>query len=163
MHKITLGDSVLKLYFFALCLSALLLPACLRIDSMEHHEKTKKFTWFLQDTLHFPFLFEDTHQNYKIYFIIKHTHRYAYKNLWIHTDLTPPPDAPKQSQTLQITLADDEKGWLGAGMGNTFEQEHFWQTFKAQQKGLYQFHLQHIMRDSALYGIVSIGLRVQKE
>ena len=99
---------------------------------------------------------------YKVYFVIRHHNAYNYKNIWLQLN-TIAPDKSVTKQSLNLNLADDEKGWIGTGMDDIFDQRipigaepiHF-------SKGLYTFVLEHTMREDPLENILSTGIRVEK-
>lgn len=69
------------------------------------------------------------------------------------------------SQSLELPLATDSKGWLGTGMDDIFE--HRILITPAQQpqpfkKGTYRFRLTNIMREDPLEHVMNVGIRVEK-
>ena len=62
-----------------------------------------------------------------------------------------------------LNLADDEKGWLGTGMDDVFDQRIPMGNEPVRfSKGMYTFILEHTMREDPLENILSTGIRVEK-
>lgn len=118
--------------------------------------------WPGQQVNEYQFSISDTNAAYKVYFVIRHHNSYHYKNIWIQLNTIAPNDSITK-QSVNLNLADDEKGWLGTGMDDIYDQRipmsadtlHF-------KKGLYKFKLQHTMREDPLDNILSTGIRVEK-
>ena len=99
---------------------------------------------------------------YKVFFVIRHHNAYHYKNIWLQLSTKAPNDSVSK-QTLNLNLADDEKGWLGTGMDDIYDQRIPINTEPLHlKKGLYKFALQHTMREDPLENILSTGIRVEK-
>ena len=76
---------------------------------------------------------------------------------------TKSPSDTAVKQTLNLQLADDQKGWLGVGMDDIFDQRIPINATPTKLKlGIYQFSMQHTMREDPLLGILATGLRVEK-
>ncbi len=118
--------------------------------------------WASKQANEYQFSITDTAAAYKVFFVIRHHNAYHYKNIWLQLNTTSPNDSVSK-QSLNLNLADDEKGWLGTGMDDIYDQRipisvepvHF-------KKGVYKFTLQHTMREDPLDNILSTGIRVEK-
>ncbi len=69
----------------------------------------------------------------------------------------------RKEQQYDITLANNEKGWLGSAMDDIYEhraliqpQTHF------SKAGSYHFTVQQVMREDPLLHVLYAGLRVEK-
>ena len=143
-------------------LLSLLMSSCEPIQLYEQntiypqHERSSK------QVNHYQFNITDTNALYKIFFVVRHHNTYRYKNIWLQMDTQSPSDSVVK-QTLNLQLADDQKGWLGVGMDDVYDQRIPINAVPTKlKKGVYQFSMQHTMREDPLSGILSTGLRVEK-
>lgn len=138
------------------------LNACQTKQLYEQNTIYPDHQWSSKLANEYQFTITDTNALYKIYFVIRHHNAYHYKNIWIQLNTTSPKDSVTK-QSLNLNLADDEKGWLGTGMDDIYDQRiPISATPTRLQKGLYKFSLQHTMREDPLENILSTGLRVEK-
>jgi gliding motility-associated lipoprotein GldH len=146
----------------ALLLFLFMIAACQTKQLYEQSTIYPDHHWLSKDANKYQFEITDTNAAYKVYFVIRHHNAYNYKNIWLQLN-TIAPDKTVTKQSLNLNLADDEKGWLGTGMDDIFDQRipignepvHF-------SKGLYTFVLAHTMREDPLENILSTGIRVEK-
>lgn len=110
----------------------------------------------------YKFSITDSNAAYKVYFVIRHHNAYHYKNIWIQLSTVAPNDSVTK-QSVNLNLADDEKGWLGTGMDDIYDQRIPISTDTVHfKKGVYKFILQHTMREDPLENVMSTGIRVEK-
>jgi len=146
-------NTVLAIVFFASCQTKQLYE---QVTVYPDHK------WASHVSNQYQFAITDTAAAYKVYFVIRHHNAYHYKNIWIQLNTIAPNDSVTK-QSVNLNLADDEKGWLGTGMDDIYDQRipisadtlHF-------KKGLYKFVLQHTMREDPLENILATGIRVEK-
>lgn len=78
-----------------------------------------------------------------------------------------PADSTLQKFTLELPLANSEKGWLGSGMDDLYEQRIALmldpQKVSFKQSGQYTFVLEQIMRDDPLEHVLNAGIRIEKK
>lgn len=118
--------------------------------------------WPSHQANEYKFSITDSSAAYKVYFVIRHHNAYHYKNIWIQLNMVAPNDSITK-QTVNLNLADDEKGWLGTGIDDIYDQRipisadttHF-------KNGVYKFILQHTMREDPLENVLATGIRVEK-
>jgi gliding motility-associated lipoprotein GldH len=82
--------------------------------------------------------------------------------LWLNI-ITQAPASKPETQQIELTLANNAKGWLGTGMDDVFD--HRIRITGAPiklKKGNYHFTLQHTMREDPLPYVLSAGIRVEK-
>jgi len=73
-----------------------------------------------------------------------------------------PADTPR-SQRYNLTLATNEKGWLGTGMDDIYEQRVLIQPqTKFLKPGDYHFTLEQVMREDPLLHVLNVGVRIEK-
>lgn len=62
-----------------------------------------------------------------------------------------------------LLLATNDKGWLGTGMDDIFENRILvQQQTKFLKPGKYEYSVQQIMREDPLPEIMNVGLRIEK-
>ena len=110
------------------------------------------------------FEIEDTSVRYNLYVVIRHLDAYRYNNIWLNVQMQFPGDTVR-SQSLDLRLATDDRGWLGSGMDDVFEHRVLItkEPQYLRRKGTYRFRLEHIMREDPLDYVMNIGIRVEKE
>jgi gliding motility-associated lipoprotein GldH len=150
--------------FHILTLSVLIsgfLASCTTVDVFEKNVAIPNHAWSSQFKPSISFDINDTTRLYDISLVLRHTDAYRYKNIWVNMTVQPPAEAPK-SQSFELPLATDSKGWLGTGMDDIFE--HRIAIFKSIQlkKGTYQFQIANIMREDPLQNVMNVGIRVEK-
>ncbi len=155
--------AVVKIYkLFIPLLLVLLITSCEPIQLYEQTTIHPTHEWSSKQANNYQFNITDTSSLYKIYFVIRHHNASHYKNICFHENTKSPSDTTVK-QTLNLQLADDQKGWLGVGMDDIFDQRIPINATPTKLKlGLYQFSMQHTMREDPLLGILATGLRVEK-
>ena len=149
-----------KSYIFILLV--LLITSCEPIQLYEQTTNYPTHEWSSKQVNNYQFNITDTTSLYKIYFVIRHHNAYHYKNIWLQVSTKSPADTAV-AQTLNLQLADDQKGWLGVGMDDIFDQRIPINATPTKLKlGIYNFSLQHTMREDPLLGVLATGLRVEK-
>lgn len=158
--------AVKKYSFLTLLTSCLLccvvLFSCNTIDVFEKFESFPKNEWHVSKQPTFSFAVKDTTARYYIYFVIRHTDAYKYNNIWVNIS-TQSPAGTKQTQLVNLKLADNTKGWLGAGMDDIFDSRiKITNAPVALKAGVYTFTIAQAMRDGPLAAVLSAGIRVEK-
>ena len=75
------------------------------------------------------------------------------------------PNGVEKTESLELKLATDEKGWLGTGMDDIFEHRIPITPPQSPVKlmaGTYQFRLENIMRESPLKHVMNIGILLER-
>lgn len=143
----------------------LLLSACsVRTDLFEKNVAIPNHSWSKDFKPEITVNVEDTVSRYHIYVVIRHTDAYRFKNLWVNASIQNP-QGEKSSHQLDLQLATDDKGWLGSGMDDIFEQRV--RITPGDQPvplhaGTYKFTLQQIMREDPLEHVMNAGIRLEK-
>ena len=105
----------------------------------------------------------DTAFLYNISIVLRHTDAYAFNNIWIRGTIREPGDTTTRSERYDLPLADNEKGWLGQGMDDIFEQRvQIQHQTKFKKAGNYSFTLQQVMREDPLQHVLNVGVRIEK-
>ena len=142
--------------------SAIALFSCNTIDVFEKFESFPKNEWHVSKQPSFSFEVKDTLVPYHIYIVIRHTDAYKYNNIWVNI-ITQSPVGTKQTQLVNVKLADNTNGWLGAGMDDIFDSRiKITKAPVALKAGVYTFTIAQAMRDEPLAEVLSAGIRVEK-
>jgi gliding motility-associated lipoprotein GldH len=106
---------------------------------------------------------QDTAFRYNVYIVLRHTDAYNYNNIWIRGTVRMPGDSAARSDRYDLPLASNEKGWLGSGMDDIYEQR-VWvqQSTKFNHPGTYSFTLEQIMREDPLKHVLNVGVRIER-
>ena len=68
-----------------------------------------------------------------------------------------------QTASFNLNLADDQKGWLGTGMDDIYDQRIPLTAKPMKLKlGINEFTIRHTMREDPLQNILSTGIRIEK-
>jgi len=109
------------------------------------------------------FAIKDTSSLYNIYFVLRHTDAYNYNNIWIRAIVQQPGDTASRSHQYDLTIATNEKGWLGSAMDDIYEDRVLIQPeTKFTKVGEYRFTIEQLMREDPLKHILNVGIRVEK-
>lgn len=147
------------IYFISIIL---FFSACKTIDLYEQNTLYPDHQWDSKKINIYEFNILDTQSSYNIFFVIRHHNAYHYKNIWLQIDTKAPGDS-LSTKNFNLNLADDQKGWLGSGMDDIFDQRiPIYESPIKLKKGKYQFKLKHTMREDPLQNILSTGIRVEK-
>jgi len=153
---------VKPVYFIVLFLCVLLV-GCATNDLFERTERFSRHEWSANQEPLLKFDISDTGSFYNIYIVIRHTDAYRYNNIWLNITTQSPDDTPPRTQLLDISLADNTRGWLGSGMDDIYERRaRIIEAPIRLKKGTYTFKLQQAMREDPLGYILSAGIRVEK-
>lgn len=155
--------ATLKKYFAISFLAfVLFITSCEPIQLFEQNTIYPQHQWSSKEANKYQFNITDTNAAYKIFFVIRHHNAYHYKNIWLQINTTSPSDTVVK-QILNLQLADDQKGWLGVGMDDVYDQRILINAVPTKLKlGTYFFSVQHTMREDPLQGVLSTGIRVEK-
>ncbi len=153
---------ILKRYFFLLVPCILSLVACTTSDLYEKTVPLANHEWKSDYKPEFDFTITDSTSLYQPYFVIRHTEKYKYNNIWINLSFQLPGDTAR-TEMQEIILATNEKGWLGKGMDDIYEQRQvLTQRPIRLRAGNYKFKLENVMREDPLQHVLNVGIRVEK-
>lgn len=154
---------MVKFYRFVFGACFLLsVAACQTIPLSEQNTIHPDHQWNSAKPEKYLFNITDTNQLYKVIFVIRHHNAYHYKNIWVelsHRIAT----EKVQTASFNLNLADDQKGWLGNGMDDIYDQRIPLYPKPIKLKyGLHTFTIKHTMREDPLQNILSTGIRIEK-
>lgn len=140
--------------------------SCNTIDLYEKTASVPGHKWTSAYKPEFTFTIKDTTVPYNVFFVIRHTEKYNYNNLFINLWAKQPGADSLVKQQLEIVLATNDKGWLGTAMDDIYEQRIRLSPSEGSyfpKSGSYTFSLEQIMREQPLEHIMNVGLRIEKK
>jgi gliding motility-associated lipoprotein GldH len=118
--------------------------------------------WNLDNFVHFTPKITDSINSNNIYFTIRTSTSYPYRNIWLFVT-TASPAGTTITDTLQYMLADEKGKWFGKGFGDIHELNLPFRTNVFFPKtGIYSFKIRHGMRAETLKGVYDLGLRIER-
>jgi gliding motility-associated lipoprotein GldH len=119
------------------------------------------FVWHKDSIYHLNWENTDTSTLRDLFFTVRNNTDYPYYNLYLFFT-TIAPDGAAKTDTLLFYLQNPETGeYYGRGYTGILDNKILFQEKKMSQIGIYQYSLQHGMRDSLLSGILDLGLRIE--
>jgi gliding motility-associated lipoprotein GldH len=147
-------------------LVSLLLTSCsLSTDVFEKDVRIPGQEWesSFKPQIKFDLKEADTASLYDIFLVLRHSDAYYFNNIWIQGTVQEPGDSTAKSERYDLTLATNEKGWLGSGMDDIYEHRILIQPrTKFKRPGTYSFTIEQIMRQDPLKHVLNVGVRVEK-
>lgn len=139
------------------------LGSCVQTGMFEKTASFRKHEWRSSEKPVIRFNISDTLSNYRLYFVIRHTNAYRYNNIWVKIRSKAPGDSSQTIQQFDLPLAANNK-WTGTGMDDIFEQRILLsqRSLRVKKAGIYEFTIEHIMREDPLAEILNAGLRLEK-
>ena len=147
--------------FFILVVSCLF-SACRDQAAFDKNVNISQDGWPMEEvvTINVPIL--DTLSHYAIFVNLRHNDSYLYDNIFLEVSATSPKGA-KVIDTLEYRLADARGKWEGKKGGQWYDYIlPFRSDIQFVGKGDYLFEIRYLMRQQALPGIGSVGLRLVK-
>jgi len=155
------------IFFFFISICCLSHAGCDTIDLYEKSMTIPEHRWSSSFKPDFTFTIKDTTVPYQLFFVFRHTDKYHYKNVYINLYTRQPGRDTTEKIQFDLTLATDEKGWLGSGMDDIYEHRI---PLTAQERdlyfrhpGTYTFTVEQIMREDPLEYVMNVGLRIEKK
>ena len=159
MSKSTLAYKLVSLLMLA---SILLVVSSCGKQTMYDHNVEVKEPWKSSDKAIFDIDINDTINQYNVYINVRNTVDYDYSNLYLFIK-TEFPNNYIVIDTAEIFLADMKGNWLGSGFGEIKDiQVLFRKNGRFARKGLYHISFEQAMRNTELYGIKSVGIRIER-
>jgi gliding motility-associated lipoprotein GldH len=151
----------IRILFWGL-FTCLLFSACKQAALYERLKNIPKAEWENGEKLEFAIEIPDTTQSYYLIVTIRHTHQYAYRNVWVKLGLQQPGTDSITYRDFDLPLANNEQ-WLGVGMDDVYERRIrlFGKPVRFTSTGTARFTLQQIMRDNPLKHVLQAGIRVE--
>lgn len=148
-----------------LCLvsCALYLGSCTTVDLYEKTVPVPGHAWQNSFRPSFDFTIKDTTPLYQLYFVVRHTEKYNYTNMYVNVYVHLPDQDSAIKIQRDLPLANNEKGWLGTGIDDVYEHRIKLGEPQTLKAGNYKFTLEQIMRENPLMNILDVGIRVEKK
>lgn len=161
MRKIL--KNIIVLYLSGLCITWLSCTPPSGVFEKDIALPDQQWESGFRPTFTFAISDRDTAYHYNVYIVLRHTDAYNYNNIWIRGTVKMPGDSASRSDRYDLPLANNEKGWLGNGMDDIYEQR-VWvqQSTKFDHPGTYSFMLEQIMREDPLKHVLNVGVRVER-
>jgi gliding motility-associated lipoprotein GldH len=136
--------------------------SCQTIQLYEQNTIYPNHKWDAKQVNEYQFTITDTAASYNVFFVIRHHNAYHYKNIWIELSHSNTAEQSK-TETFNLNLANDQKGWLGTGMDDIYDQRIPLYSKPIKLKyGMHTFTIKHTMREDPLQNILSTGIRIEK-
>lgn len=153
-------------YFFIVEAFLLTLSSCKQIDLFERSVTVPGHKWDNSFKPSFTFTIKDTASAYKLFVVLRHNDKYNYNNIYVNIITRQPGQDSTQKARYDLTLANNEKGWLASGMDDIYEHRipltPTDQEFRFRKPGDYTFTIEQIMRENPLKNVLNVGLRIEK-
>jgi len=147
---------------FIVLLASYILTSCTTVDLYEKTASLSNHEWKSDYKPEFNFTITDTTALYQVFFVIRHTEKYNYNNIWVNYYYQPPNDT-LHKEAREFQLATNEKGWLATGMDDIYEHRIKLAPDAGKLKaGTYKFILENIMREDPLKEVLNVGVRIEK-
>ncbi|NLZ73918.1 MAG: gliding motility lipoprotein GldH [Bacteroidales bacterium] len=115
--------------------------------------------WEKQDTIHFSIPIE-TEEQLLLEIEIRHITDYKYKELKLALTHNLMDSTTTKTDSLSITLANDEGRWKGIGIGSIFQIKDTLCITNRTFPGNYKIDISHLMQKESIPGIHDIGVRI---
>jgi gliding motility-associated lipoprotein GldH len=137
------------------------LSSCTTVDLYEKTVSLPGHEWRSDYKPEFSFTITDTISLYEAFFVVRHTEKYNYNNIWVNLYSQPPGDTLHKAQ-FELQLATNEKGWLASGMDDIYEHRIRLTPPRRLKSGTYKLMLENIMREDPLKEVLNVGVRIEK-
>ena len=140
-------------------------------DANRLYEKNisiKNAVWDLSQKPTFEYNNTDTISKVNLKANIRHSSSYPFSNLWLFINTIDPLRGLK-TDTLECILAQKDGKWLGSGLGDIWDIQCQFKSYRFLKQGMYTFEIEQAMRHGDLAkieqlpGIMEIGFRIEKQ
>lgn len=145
---------------FVIC--SVCLFACTTVDLYEKTVAIPGHEWKSSYRPRFTFDIKDSSASYQLFFVIRHTEKYSFNNIYINVHAVLP-GRDSLSIRKDLTLATNEHGWLATGMDDVYEHRIKLGEPEKLKAGTYTFSIEQIMREDPLQHVMNAGLRIEKK
>jgi len=122
-------------------------------------------TWRMDDPQSFLFDIEEAERGHLLTLFVRNSLDYPMQNLYIKASLRDSLGRELADQLINIPLFEEKTGRpLNKGLSNIANHSHtLWEDYTFPYAGAYQVQMEQYMRVPALNGLLSVGLRIEKE
>jgi gliding motility-associated lipoprotein GldH len=142
---------------------SILLHSCTTIDLYEKTVNIPEHAWKSNFKPAFDFTIKDTNSLYSIFLVLRHNEKYNFSNIYLNLYVKGPGQDTAMKIQKDLTLATNEKGWLGSGMDDIYEHRIELAAPQSLKAGNYTFTLEQIMREDPLQNVLNAGIRLEKK
>lgn len=156
---------MMRILFYSILLtpSLALLQGCIKLNNFEQQVAIPAHRWSTNFVPEVQFQISDTSVRYNVSVILRHTHAYAYRNIWLNIATLQPGDSSVRKERFELLLQQPDGKWIGTGFQDVWEIRHpLFTNLRFQKAGIYTIRLQQIMRDNPLEHVMNAGIRVEK-
>ncbi len=151
------------IFFLAAYSLQLAAVSCTTIDLYEKSVAIPGHSWKSDFMPSFTFTIKDTTPLYQLFLVLRHSDKYNYNNIYINLSAKLPGTDSTRKIRKDLTLATDDKGWLGDGMDDIYEHRIPLGDPEKLKAGNYTFTVEQIMRENPLKNVFNVGLRIEKK
>ena len=138
------------------------LTACNSHVVFDDNTNIAQAAWSKEEAVAMMVPITDTLSHCAIYVNLRHNEDYLYDNIFLEVIAVSPKGA-RVSDTLEYRLADERGKWFGQSGGQWYDcRLPFRSDVQFSTSGTYLFYIRQLMRQDALPGVGSVGLRVVK-
>ncbi|MEM8967892.1 MAG: gliding motility lipoprotein GldH [Bacteroidota bacterium] len=149
--------------FFLVVIFSLTLSSCDENRLYEENVNFDQKAWAADSLPVFRFQVDDSAQPYNIYWNVRNTVSYPFRNLYLTYYLEDTMGNVIQEDLYQMDLFEPRTGKpYGSGLGDIFSHQILaLPGYQFDTAGMYQIRLQQYMRRDTLPEILSVGVRVE--
>jgi gliding motility-associated lipoprotein GldH len=137
--------------------------SCNTVDTFEKNSQIPKHQWYHNYEPEISFTITDTTAVYNLFITLRHTHAYAYQNLWLFVSTLQPGDTTFRKERIELTLQQPDGTWIGSGLNDIWELRYpLFTDVRFRKQGNYIVKLKQTMRDNPLLHIMNAGIRIEK-
>lgn len=145
-----------------LLLAASLFGACDKRKVYHAYQSLPDEGWRRTDTLCFSAEVPDSQTYCKLSVEVRNRNDYPYQNLLLSIGCTTPDSLSSPTDTLHLTLADEEGIWKGKGWGGLYQNSFPAGSVRIGKPGTYLFKIAYTFPDETLPGINDIGIKLER-
>ena len=154
----------MKIIRLALASLLMLQLSCYDSRLYEDYADFDQKIWLADSTAQFQFEVDNPDLKYNLYLNIRNTNTYPYHNLYVRYQLQDSTGNELINELVNQNLYNEKTGEpLGSGLGDIYSHQFLLRKdISFSQSGIYHVSLDQYMRQDTLQGIVSAGIRLEK-
>ncbi len=141
----------------------LIAVSCTNIDLYEKSVIIPGQAWQSKFKPSFHFTIKDSASLYQLFLVLRHNDKYSFSNIYINLYAQWPGSDTVKKIRRDLTLANNENGWLASGMDDIYEHRIPLGDPEPLKAGTYTFTIEQIMREDPLKNVLNVGLRIEKK
>ncbi len=137
--------------------------SCGKMGAYERSVVIPDHKWKNSFVPEYTFEITDTAALYRSFIILRHTHAYSYRNIWLELSTRIPGDSTFRSDNFELNLQQPDGRWVGTGFSDILEVRYpLFSDLRFKKPGNYTIRIKQIMRDEPLEHVMNAGIRVEK-